>query len=56
MNEPVWRSAARELLRRAVENVIRNAIRHAPPETSLRWKFASSFQPLSQGPFNLLAR
>ena len=32
--------AIAELLRRAVENVIRNAIRHAPPETAVEVKLA----------------
>jgi signal transduction histidine kinase len=38
--EPVTVAGDEELLRRAVENVLRNAIRHAPPETSVEVKLA----------------
>jgi two-component system sensor histidine kinase CpxA len=36
--QPVWVDGDPELLRRAVENVIRNAIRFAPPETTVEIK------------------
>src|SRR4051812_19574692 len=39
-HEPVSVAGDAELLRRAVENVLRNAIRHAPPETSVDVKLA----------------
>jgi two-component system sensor histidine kinase CpxA len=38
--EPVTVAGDEELLRRAVENVLRNAIRHAPPQTSVEVKLA----------------
>jgi two-component system sensor histidine kinase CpxA len=38
--EPVTVEGDAELLRRAVENVLRNAIRHAPPETAVEVKMA----------------
>ena len=38
--EPVTVAGDGELLRRAVENVIRNAIRHAPPDTSVDVRLA----------------
>jgi two-component system sensor histidine kinase CpxA len=40
--EPVTVAGDAELLRRAVENVIRNAIRHAPRETAVEVKLARS--------------
>jgi signal transduction histidine kinase len=39
-HEPVTVEGDPELLRRAVENVMRNAIRHAPPETAVEVKLA----------------
>jgi signal transduction histidine kinase len=39
-SEPVTVAGDEELLRRAVENVLRNAIRHAPPQTSVEVKLA----------------
>jgi two-component system sensor histidine kinase CpxA len=38
--EPVTVAGDAELLRRAVENVLRNAIRHAPPESSVEVRLA----------------
>jgi two-component system sensor histidine kinase CpxA len=38
--EAVTVAGDEELLRRAVENVLRNAIRHAPPQTSVEVKLA----------------
>jgi len=42
MHEPVTVAGDAELLRRAVENVIRNAIRHSPRETAVEIKLARS--------------
>jgi signal transduction histidine kinase len=39
-HEPVTVAGDAELLRRAVENVIRNAIRHAPPDSSVEVRLA----------------
>src|SRR5215831_7966845 len=39
-SEPVTVAGDAELLRRAVENVLRNAIRHAPPESSVEVRLA----------------
>jgi len=39
-HQPLTVAGDAELLRRAVENVIRNAIRHAPPETSVEVRLA----------------
>ncbi|HTS62420.1 MAG TPA: ATP-binding protein [Candidatus Acidoferrales bacterium] len=41
-HEPVTVAGDAELLRRAVENVIRNAIRHAPQDTAVEVKLARS--------------
>jgi two-component system sensor histidine kinase CpxA len=40
LSEPVTVAGDAELLRRAVENVLRNAIRHAPPESSVEVRLA----------------
>src|SRR5207244_1483169 len=42
LREPVTVAGDEELLRRAVENVIRNAIRHSPRDTDVEIKLARS--------------
>jgi signal transduction histidine kinase len=41
-HEPVTVPADRELLRRALENILRNAIRYSPPETTIRVRLLRS--------------